>query len=277
MREGKMSVYQIAKQQDITEQWCRELYRRFDNVPIYKIKLERCGRKPNQPSEEEINLVKVTKEKYGFGAVNIEAVLNENHIKMSHNRIHNILKELNLANNEPKKQKKRKYIRYERRNSNSLWHTDYHELWRKHIVAFEDDASRFITGYGLFPNETAENAAYVFEHAINSYGIPKQLVSDHGTHFTSLKREGCEYPEKNVFQLKLQEYKVQHILARVKHPQTNGKLERWFGTLDRLTKHFNGDIDRAIQFYNFERPHMSLNNGHLTTPYNAFLSKMRKN
>ncbi len=55
----------------------------------------------------------------------------------------------------------------------------------------------------------------------------------------------------NIFQRKLQEYNVEHVLARIKHPQTNGKLERWFYTFDMLTKQFDGDMNRAIKFYNF--------------------------
>ena len=274
-----MSVYHIAKQQDVTEQWCRELYRRFDGVPLYKIKLSRPGRIPRCIPESEIEIIRNAKEKYGFGAVNLEAVLRGNHIMIPHNRIHNVLKSLDLANTEPKKSRTRKWIRYERYHSNSLWHTDYHTIRGRNIVAFEDDASRFLPGHGLFGDQTAENAASVFENAVNLYGVPKQVVSDHGTHFVSLAREGCENPEENAFQKKLRQYKVEHILARIKHPQTNGKLERWFGTLEQLTNWFQGDIERAIKFYNFERPHMSLttSEGRLRTPYIAFLEKMRKN
>jgi putative transposase len=279
MREGEMSVYQIAKQQGVTEQWCRELYRRFDGIPLYKIKLGKPGRKPKPLSEEAIQAVIQAKEQYKFGAVNTESVLKGKGINISHNRIHAIFKERGLAKDEPKKQKRRKWIRYERYHSNSLWHTDYHlTITEEHIIPFLDDASRFIPGYGIFPDETAENAAFVFENSIKPYGVPKQVISDHGTHFISLQRETCPDPEMNVFQKKLQEYKVEHVLARVKHPQTNGKLERWFYTFDILTKQFDGDMNRAIKFYNFERPHMSLTTpeGRLRTPYTAFLEKMRK-
>src|SRR5271157_4378405 len=261
MREGEMSVYKIAKQQEVSEQWCRALHRRFNDTPLYQIKLGRPGRKPNTVPDEDIQAVIRAKERYGFGAVNTELVLKSNGINISHNRIHAIFKEFGLAKEEPKKQNKRKYVRYERYHSNSLWHTDYHAIMEQNIVAFEDDASRFISGYGLFNNQTAENAASVFEKAAIIYGAPRQVVSDHGTHFISLERDSCENPEENAFQQKLRQYKVQHILARIKHPQTNGKLERWFGTLEQLTTHFDGNIERAIRFYNFERPHMSL-----TTP-----------
>jgi len=278
IEEGDMSIYRIAKTQGVTPRHIRRLYKRFKDVPITYTKLARSGRPPTLPSDFEINAVKEVKKDYDFGAVNIEKVLEEKGITISHNRIHSILLQKGLANNEPKKQKRRKWIRYERYYSNSLWHTDYHELdIGGYIIPFEDDASRFITGYGVFRNETAKNAVSVLERAVNAYGIPRQLVSDHGVQFTTVEREGVGDPGENEFQRKLRKYNIRHILARVKHPQTNGKIERWFGTIDRLICHFDGDVAKAVKFYNFERPHMSLNNGHLRTPYAAFLEKMRKN
>ncbi|MDI6655136.1 MAG: IS481 family transposase, partial [Candidatus Hydrothermarchaeota archaeon] len=66
------------------------------------------------------------------------------------------------------------------------------------------------------------------------------------------------------------------IKARVKHPQSNGKVERLFQTLLRLKKHF-GSWERTVEYYNFRRPHMSLENGKLRTPHEAFIDKMRRN
>ena len=84
-----------------------------------------CGRKLKQSTKEEIDAVLDVKKQMGFGAVNIEKVLSERGINISHNRIHRILLENGLAKNEPKKGKRRKWIRYERRHSNSMWHADW--------------------------------------------------------------------------------------------------------------------------------------------------------
>ncbi|MCL5089653.1 MAG: integrase core domain-containing protein [Candidatus Marsarchaeota archaeon] len=67
---------------------------------------------------------------------------------------------------------------------------------------------------------------------------------------------------------------TEHILARVKHPQTNGKMERFFATVELLLPHFDNNIDKAIAYYNFRRPHMSLvKEGKLLRPYEAFILK----
>ncbi|OYT56928.1 hypothetical protein B6U70_02965, partial [Euryarchaeota archaeon ex4484_162] len=73
------------------------------------------------------------------------------------------------------------------------------------VIMFEDDASRLITGFGVFSNATANNAVETLDQAIQWYGVPKQVMTDHGTQFTSLPREGCQNPEPNVFQKRLEE------------------------------------------------------------------------
>ncbi|MFH1588763.1 MAG: DDE-type integrase/transposase/recombinase [Candidatus Diapherotrites archaeon] len=195
-------------------------------------------------------------------------------IHIPHNHIHKILKQYCIAKDEPKKQKRRKWIRYEREHSNSLWHIDYSEFDGKNVLGLLDDASRLIVGYGEFDNATEENAASVLEKAVNKYGTPKQLLSDNGSHFASVIKESCAEPEHNIFQKKLSELGIEHIKARIHHPQTNGKLERWFLTLKQLKKHF-GSTQKAIN-YNNKRPHMSLNNGSLRTPAQAYQEKFKE-
>ena len=53
---------------------------------------------------------------------------------------------------------------------------------------------------------------------------------------------------------------VNHIKARVKHPKSNGKLERLVDTIKRLLDK-GLTLNDAVNFYNEERPHMSLENG----------------
>ena len=68
------------------------------------------------------------------------------------NKIHQILGDEDLASEHPKKSRRRKWIRFERVTySNSMWCTDYklHDDGRR-FLCYEDDASRFVTGYGVF-------------------------------------------------------------------------------------------------------------------------------
>jgi len=273
--KGKRSTYRIAKTQQITPRWARELHRRFHKIHRYPYP-KKSGRKPKPISEEEKKIVLKVRQHHPLSAVTLEKILDEQGIHIGHNRIHKILKNEGLAKDEPHKQRRRKWIRYERKYSNSLWHVDWFEEHQEQIILFEDDASRFITGYGVFSNANMENSKQVLHQAINNYGIPKQMMTDHGTQFTSLPRETCQDPKQNMFQQLLKQYRILHIKARVKHPQSNGKVERVGQTIQQLKKHFQS-WERTVYYYNFERPHSSLENGHLRTPYEAFLDKMREN
>ena len=68
-------------------------------------------------------------------------------IHIPHNTIHKVLKANNIARDDIKKRNRRKWIRYERAYSNSLWHADYKQLNDKWLIMYQDDASRFIVGY----------------------------------------------------------------------------------------------------------------------------------
>jgi putative transposase len=267
MRLGQLSVWQIAKQQNITPRHARRLFARFKNCKQPRFKSP--GRPAQPVPYEQVQLVKELYDKQPMGATNLEKILSPH---IPHNRLHSILKSLKLACTQPNKSRRRKWIRYERRCSNSLWHIDWTMQENKQLCAILDDASRLIVGYGLFDNANVENSIIVLDKAVDSYGCPRQLISDHGVQFTSIERESCSEPEKNLFQQRLKELSIQHIKARIKHPQTNGKLERWWQTAKFLAKHFGG-LDKAVTYYNEERPHMSLENGSLRTPLQAFLEK----
>ena len=271
MKQGELSVWHIARQQGITPRHARRLFTRFrDSV---KPQLGKPGRAARPVSIEEKQLVAELYEKQPMGATNLEKILSLNGHSIPHNRLHRILKGLKLACTQPNKSRRRKWIRYERKHSNSLWHIDWTKHEGKWLCAILDDASRLIVGYGLFDKATAENSTAVLDKAVIAYGCPRQLISDHGTQFTSLARESCSNPKGNEFQLRLKELGIKHIKARIKHPQTNGKLERWWQTNAFLTRHF-GNMEKAVRYYNEDRPHMSLENGSLRTPMQAFVEKI---
>jgi len=266
LEKGELSRYQIAKLQDISEVHAWRVYQKYRGVK--KPRLLPCGRKPSVITAEEVELVRKTKEETNFGAVNIEKVLASKGITLPHNRIHMILRQEGLAKEQPAKSRRRKWVRYERKHPNSLWHGDWFEFREKQIILYEDDASRLITGFGEFSNATTENSLRVFDEAATNWGYPKQLMTDHGCQF-------CAVDDwQSSFGNYLESKGVEHIMARVKHPQSNGKLERLVFTMKGLIE-WKGSLEEAVRFYNEKRPHMSLENDHLRTPLQAFHEKLR--
>ena len=267
----EMGVWTIAKQQDITPRHARRVAKKYkgDKDPV----LKKCGRKPRQITEEEKELVVKTYKEYIASATMIEQILDEKGVHINHNRIHKILLEAGFARPNLRKKKKRKYKCYERKHSLSLAHTDWFEYKGKKVILFEDDASRFILAYGEFNNANKENTIKVFKESLK-YGIYKQLHSDNGSVFRANKQEGKKSGEAD-FGKEVKKYKIKQIFTRVRYPQGNGKLERLNGTIKRLWKQL-GSLDKAVEHYNYKRPHSGLTNGRLRTPNQAFLEKMRK-
>ena len=184
-----------------------------------------------------------------------------------------------------------------------MWYTDYRLLpdgrW---LVTYQDDASRKILARGAFERAAAANAIKVLEGAIAEYGAPLSILSDHGSTFCDNESGGRARGE-NRFQTYLEERGIRHILARVNHPQTNGKLERVHGEMERklhllmeasadLTTrgggalpHVGGPfhtapaadyIDRLIEWFSNERPDMALDMSIRETPAQVYRRKMPK-
>ncbi len=264
-------LYTIAQQQKITPQHVCKVYRKYknDKDPV----LLKCGRKPRAITNEERKTVIQAYMEIRTGATMIEQYLDEKGIHINHNRIHRILLEAKLAREEQKKKHRRSWVRYERKHSLSLVHADWFTFQGKEAIIFIDDASRFITGYGEFDSANMDNAIKVFKKSLK-WGIPKLTHTDHGTQFVSVEAEGKKVNNSR-FTEAIKDAGSKHILARVKHPQANGKAERAIGTIKRLWREL-GSLDKAVEHYNYKRPHRSLTNGKLRTPYQAFSDKKRK-
>ncbi|MGH9505936.1 MAG: DDE-type integrase/transposase/recombinase, partial [Terriglobales bacterium] len=76
--------------------------------------------------------------------------------------------------------------RFERARPNQLWQTDLftfvlkRQNRRVYLVAFMDDHSRFIVGYGLHASASGALVLEVLRAAIGSYGPPEEVLTDNG-------------------------------------------------------------------------------------------------
>ena len=266
---GEIALIQRVSRRRIEQLW--QAYRRTGILPTLK--------KPGRPSKAPISLrdaalILEAYDKLKVNALTLERVLRDTYqVELPHNKIHIILKEAGRALPQQSKQKRRKWVRYEREHSMSLWHADWKQLpdsrwW----IAAEDDASRLIVGYGVFQEATAENTIHVLKQAIDKHGRPRELLTDRGSQFYA--NEG-ERKEKGIsqFEAYLAEHGIKHILCRVNHPQTNGKLERFYGVYEQKRHQFKS-IDEYVRWHNEVKPHMSLNIEALETPIQAFQRKL---
>lgn len=272
-----LSTADIARLQNVSESRVRQLLSEYRKTGYIHI-LNKPGRPLRNVSCFEVSAVLSVFRQYPCNALTLESILLNRHgIKIPHNRIHKILKDYKLASNDTNKQRRRKWIKYERKHSMSLWHTDWYQIkdgrWKgKWLIAYLDDTSRFVVGYGVFDESTTYNAISVMERGINRYGKPLELLTDHGSQFYANSGE-IKAAAISTFQQYLDGKKINHILGRVHHPQTNGKIERFYETFQSKMMYFE-TIDEFITWYNTKRPHMSLNWDDLETPIQAFYRKV---
>jgi putative transposase len=301
-RNGTPAV-DIARQMGVSPRWVQKLAKRYKTGGSVSFPLQMGRPKRSPPGRRELSAIfsAVTKEK--CGAVSVEkAVDRDTEIHIPHNTIHKTLRDSDIAHEQPKKGRRRKWVRYERTYSNSMWHTDYKQLddgrW---FLCYEDDASRFVTGYGVFEHATTENALAVLDEAIKNHGKPASILTDRGSQFYASASE-AKKKGSSEFEKRLVELGIKQILARVNHPQTNGKIERLHGTLQRslprleassvdktrrggggADAHVGGPLNtepkrdavgRFIEIYNYERAHQSLDWDNQETPAQAFVRKM---
>lgn len=233
------------------------------------------GRRPTRIGPGLRDAVAAEYGRSGYGVNRVAAALRLSGINVSDRTVRRIMREGGLLGETGGRSKQRKYIRYQRRYSNAMWHADWHQfkgdsLRRKWLVAYLDDASRCITGFGVFEHATAANSLLVLHDAIDRFGIPAQMLTDHGVQFTPAPlRSPRGRIRLNDFGGELVRLGIAHLLARVGHPETNGKIERFFGSFER-ERGRQGQVADYMSYYNERRLHFSLDMGAGETPRRAF-------
>jgi len=265
---------ELAEIQKVSQRRIQQLIK--EQRDTGRITFRMPGRPRNPILLEDIKLI-LAEHPMNSGAVILEKRIGgKYHKHIPHNTIHMVLKAAGYAKDEPKKQKRRKWVRYEREHSLSLGHTDWYlNKEGKHVIAYLDDASRTILACDEYDRQSSANAIKTLMKAIlfaNRYGGIKAILTDHGAEFYANKQDK-KGESKTEFQKFLEKQGIEHIVGRVKHPQTNGKIERWFQTYKQKRFKFDS-LQEFIKWYNTDRLHMSLKMHYAETPYEAFIRKM---
>jgi len=254
-----ISPSKIALAQKISEGLVRRLVRIYKKEGWDGLKDHKTGRPETQLNKNAEIIIFDLRKRFGYGACRIEQLLKKKGFGISHRQIEKLLLRNGLVEPNIKKQKPRKWVRYELPNPNDLWHTDwtYDPFTQKQFGAYIDDRTRLITSFGLFGRATAVNTIVLLKAGIAFYGKPKTVMTDHGTQYYAPRSESKQ--ENTQFRIVLDALGIKHYIARVNRPQTNGKIERFF--LTYKTEYATGSFTNVkdfIKHYNEERPHMSL-------------------
>jgi hypothetical protein len=155
---------------------------------------------------------------------------------------------------------------FERARPGELWQTDLftfvlkRQNRRVHLVAFMDDHSRYIVGWGLHATASAVLVIEVLRSAIAQSRAPAEILTDNGPQYVTWRgRSG--------FRRELDRLGIRHVVSAPRHPQTLGKVERFWGSLwrecvERAVFLDLADAQRRVGLYidhhNFQRPHQGI-------------------
>ena len=212
------------------------------------------------------------------GVLRTTRILRADGFNISYQAVYKILGAAGRIERSSAKSKKRKWVRFERKHSNAMWHVDWHtmkdpRLKGLNLVVYLDDASRCITGFGLFQEATSSNAVLVLTQAMHRFGTPATILSDNGRCFVGAgKKRKKEGWKPTVFQECLLDNNIELINTRPYHPQTNGKIERLFRTIEEELYNYKS-MEEYVEYYNNERLHFSLDIEHFEVPRSAFATK----
>lgn len=158
--------------------------------------------------------------------------------------------------------------RFERPCPNDLFQADFkgpmgHSAARDEPLTILDDHSRFALGVFALRDHRVESVQDCFRRVFERYGLPRQLLLDHGTPWWN-NQNGWGLSRLAVF---FMQQNIELVFGRVGHPQTQGKIERFHRTLARsMTRQglpeqweqWQPRYDGFVERYNQVRPHEAL-------------------
>lgn len=201
---------------------------------------------------EIVDEIKTVRVRTGWGPQKIAGYLRTQGSPVGHMTVYRTLLAVGLNRPLTKPRIKRTYRRWQRMRPNSLWQCDLKLVPPRWLVGILDDCSRFVPGSEHFTEGTAENVIWLWDRAIHEFGRPREALTDHGSVFWSVRKG------ESSFDRYCKEQGIKHIMGGIGKPTTQGKIERWFRTYD--LEHSRFDLHtKFIHYYNWERPHMSLN------------------
>lgn len=156
--------------------------------------------------------------------------------------------------------------RFERAAPRELWQSDITSYVigrtreRAYLTVFLDDHSRYIASFALNYHQRQDLVIEAFRDGIAKFGKPREVLTDQG-------RQYFAWRGRSDFQKLLEREGVRHVVSRAHHPETLGKCERLWETIDREfwsraqprdLADARERLGRWIGFYNHFRPHQSL-------------------
>jgi transposase InsO family protein len=179
--------------------------------------------------------------------------------KISSTTVHRILEREKLI--APEDRRRQALQRFERKEPNELWQMDFKgpQGFNKSTgpLSIIDDYSRYVLALRHLGSTKLQGVQATLRATMEGNGQPEYLLVDHGIPWYN-GWSPWGWTELTVWIL---QHGIRIILSGVRHPQTQGKVERMHGALQRAIGKRKGAADQQAwldafrQEYNHVRPH----------------------
>ncbi len=214
-------------------------------------------------SELERQVVQVRLRYPDWGARKLQVLLAREGVALLRNTIHRILLRHDLVREEERRTPA--VQRFERGQPNELWQMDFKgpKGWPQAVgpLSVLDDHSRYLIALAANGSTQGEPVREQLEEAFQRCGVPEEMLMDHGTPWWSTKSASG----RTHLSLWLMRQGIQLHWSGIRHPQTQGKVERFHGSLQRALERRGLPQQRTqtwLDAYRWEhnhvRPHEAL-------------------
>ena len=274
-RTGKYTITELCKNFEISRPTAYKLIDRFEKQGYEGLR-EHSKSPSNHPNETKENIVKSIlklKEKHRlWGAKKLRILLfneyAEDHIP-SVVTVHNILKRNGFVC--PQKRLRRVkpvYPIFDPKECNEVWSADYKGKFLMgnkiycHPLTIADSRSRYLfTAKGHY-KENLKSSKAEFTKVFRKYGIPKQIHTDNGSPFGSV-RAIQRFTQLSYWFI---EIGIMPVFSDPAHPEQNGRHERMHRDLKAACakpsaqdlKAQQRRLNHFVKEYNHIRPHEAL-------------------
>ena len=214
-------------------------------------------------AEIEARIVTLRRQRPDWGARKLAVLLEREGVVLPVITIHRVLVRHDLGLD--RESRRQATGRFEREQPNQLWQMDFKGQKGTGAaigpLSVLDDHSRYLVALEQTGTTRSEAVRERLEGAFRTSGLPDALLMDHGVPWWNA-RSANGWTQLMVWLMK---QGVRCYFSGVRHPQTQGKVERFHGSLERARSRagaeqwlMQGWLDNFRHEYNQVRPHEAL-------------------
>jgi len=281
-RQREKTMQQLCQEFEISRPTGYEWLRRYERGGIAGV-VEKSRRPQHSPQRTEDGIeqrvVEMRQERPDWGAKKLRVLLRREGVEVPRITIHRILMRHDLVRRQDRHRAAVK--RFERNRPNELWQMDFKGPmgWNAPTgpLSVLDDHSRYAITLAETGSTRAEPVRERLQEAFERCGVPEGMLMHHGTPWWNMQA-AAGWTWLTVWLMK---QGIELHFSGYRHPQTQGKVERFHGSLEAARrKRVESEneppqswYDAFRQEYNQERPHEALG---MKTPASVWCPSERR-